>query len=156
MEEMLFFFLFLFFFCANISTTHKYSNHLQYSSFQIPQVSYSSTGAELSEKPRFGYFSRVVPPDNLQAQVMARVVSDHIADTNKICLLIGVALAFISLFLLTAVRRRGVWWHRFKSFLTMRPVMNMFVYGYQFLCAAREFLKILEGFWNRDSLNNNI
>ncbi|WKY04772.1 hypothetical protein Q1695_005634 [Nippostrongylus brasiliensis] len=42
--------------------------------FKIPQVSYSSTGAELSEKPRFGYFSRVVPPDNLQAQVMARVV----------------------------------------------------------------------------------
>lgn len=42
---------------------------------QIPQVSYSSTGAELSEKPRFAFFSRVVPPDNLQAQVMARVVS---------------------------------------------------------------------------------
>uniref|UniRef100_A0A8R1DP74 G_PROTEIN_RECEP_F3_4 domain-containing protein n=1 Tax=Caenorhabditis japonica TaxID=281687 RepID=A0A8R1DP74_CAEJA len=42
--------------------------------FKIPQVSYSSTGAELSEKPRFAYFSRVVPPDNLQAQVMARVI----------------------------------------------------------------------------------
>lgn len=42
--------------------------------FKIPQVSYSSTGAELSEKPRFAYFSRVVPPDNLQAQVMADVV----------------------------------------------------------------------------------
>ncbi|CAP37091.2 Protein CBR-MGL-3 [Caenorhabditis briggsae] len=41
---------------------------------QIPQVSYSSTGAELSEKPRFAFFSRVVPPDNLQAQVMARVI----------------------------------------------------------------------------------
>uniref|UniRef100_A0A0K0CYG9 ANF_receptor domain-containing protein n=1 Tax=Angiostrongylus cantonensis TaxID=6313 RepID=A0A0K0CYG9_ANGCA len=45
--------------------------------FKIPQVSYSSTGAELSEKPRFYYFSRVVPPDNLQAQVMARVVSSE-------------------------------------------------------------------------------
>ncbi|PAV63999.1 hypothetical protein WR25_00258 [Diploscapter pachys] len=42
--------------------------------FKIPQVSYSSTGAELSEKPRFAYFSRVVPPDNLQAQVMADVI----------------------------------------------------------------------------------
>ncbi|CAD6192799.1 unnamed protein product [Caenorhabditis auriculariae] len=42
--------------------------------FKIPQVSYSSTGAELSEKPRFAFFSRVVPPDNLQAQVMARVI----------------------------------------------------------------------------------
>ncbi|ETN68417.1 7 transmembrane receptor, partial [Necator americanus] len=58
--------------------------------FQIPQVSYSSTGAELSEKPRFGYFSRVVPPDNLQAQVMARVVREldwtyvhAIADTGS-------------------------------------------------------------------------
>ncbi|EPB80727.1 7 transmembrane receptor [Ancylostoma ceylanicum] len=58
--------------------------------FRIPQVSYSSTGAELSEKPRFGYFSRVVPPDNLQAQVMARVVREldwtyvhAIADTGS-------------------------------------------------------------------------
>ncbi|KAK6040791.1 hypothetical protein COOONC_21705 [Cooperia oncophora] len=58
--------------------------------FKIPQVSYSSTGAELSEKPRFGYFSRVVPPDNLQAQVMARVVRElewnyvhAIADTGS-------------------------------------------------------------------------
>ncbi|CAI5449478.1 unnamed protein product [Caenorhabditis angaria] len=42
--------------------------------FKIPQVSYSSTGAELSEKPRFQFFSRVVPPDNLQALVMAKVI----------------------------------------------------------------------------------
>ncbi|KIH60262.1 ligand-binding protein, receptor family [Ancylostoma duodenale] len=61
-----------------------------YNNFHIPQVSYSSTGAELSEKPRFGYFSRVVPPDNLQAQVMARVVREldwtyvhAIADTGS-------------------------------------------------------------------------
>nr|CDJ81180.1 Extracellular ligand-binding receptor and GPCR domain containing protein [Haemonchus contortus] len=58
--------------------------------FKIPQVSYSSTGAELSEKPRFAYFSRVVPPDNLQAQVMARVIREldwtyvhAIADTGS-------------------------------------------------------------------------
>ncbi|KJH51868.1 7 transmembrane receptor [Dictyocaulus viviparus] len=58
--------------------------------FKIPQVSYSSTGAELSEKSRFGYFSRVVPPDNLQAQVMARIVREldwtyvhAIADTGS-------------------------------------------------------------------------
>uniref|UniRef100_A0A914ZSR6 G-protein coupled receptors family 3 profile domain-containing protein n=1 Tax=Parascaris univalens TaxID=6257 RepID=A0A914ZSR6_PARUN len=43
--------------------------------FKVPQVSYSSTGAELSEKPRFEYFSRVVPPDNLQATAMAHLVS---------------------------------------------------------------------------------
>ncbi|KAE9421877.1 hypothetical protein Angca_005593 [Angiostrongylus cantonensis] len=67
-----------------------YPKMLIYLLFEIPQVSYSSTGAELSEKPRFYYFSRVVPPDNLQAQVMARVVRDldwtyvhAIADTGS-------------------------------------------------------------------------
>ncbi|CAK5049358.1 unnamed protein product [Meloidogyne enterolobii] len=44
-------------------------------SSQIPMVSYSSTGVELSEKPRFAYFSRVVPPDNLQAKAMAHLVA---------------------------------------------------------------------------------
>ncbi|CAD5226266.1 unnamed protein product [Bursaphelenchus xylophilus] len=43
--------------------------------FKIPMLSYSSTGVELSEKPRFQYFSRVVPPDNLQAKAMAHVVA---------------------------------------------------------------------------------
>ncbi|KAF7637034.1 G_PROTEIN_RECEP_F3_4 domain-containing protein [Meloidogyne graminicola] len=43
--------------------------------FKIPMISYSSTGVELSEKPRFAYFSRVVPPDNLQARAMAHLVS---------------------------------------------------------------------------------
>lgn len=42
--------------------------------FKIPMLSYSSTGVELSEKPRFAYFSRVVPPDNLQAKAMAHLV----------------------------------------------------------------------------------
>ncbi|VDD87151.1 unnamed protein product [Enterobius vermicularis] len=41
---------------------------------KVPQVSYSSTGAELSEKSRFQYFSRVVPPDDLQADTLARLV----------------------------------------------------------------------------------
>ncbi|EJW87629.1 hypothetical protein WUBG_01459, partial [Wuchereria bancrofti] len=43
--------------------------------FKVPQISYSSTGTELSEKSRFAYFSRVVPPDNFQATAMAHVVS---------------------------------------------------------------------------------
>uniref|UniRef100_A0A914C9U3 G-protein coupled receptors family 3 profile domain-containing protein n=2 Tax=Acrobeloides nanus TaxID=290746 RepID=A0A914C9U3_9BILA len=43
--------------------------------FKIPMLSYSSTGVELSEKPRFAYFSRVVPPDNLQAKAMAHLVA---------------------------------------------------------------------------------
>lgn len=42
--------------------------------FQIPQISYASTSTELSDKSRFEYFSRVVPPDNFQAQAMAEIV----------------------------------------------------------------------------------
>uniref|UniRef100_T1K821 G-protein coupled receptors family 3 profile domain-containing protein n=1 Tax=Tetranychus urticae TaxID=32264 RepID=T1K821_TETUR len=42
--------------------------------FQIPQISYASTSIELSDKSRFGFFSRVVPPDSFQAQVMVDIV----------------------------------------------------------------------------------
>ncbi len=41
---------------------------------QIPQISYASTSMELSDKSRFEYFSRVVPPDTYQSQAMAEVV----------------------------------------------------------------------------------
>lgn len=41
---------------------------------QIPQISYASTSAELSDKSRFEYFSRVVPPDNFQAQAIVEMV----------------------------------------------------------------------------------
>lgn len=41
---------------------------------QIPQISYASTSTELSEKSRFEYFSRVVPPDNFQAMAMVQIV----------------------------------------------------------------------------------
>lgn len=44
--------------------------------FQIPQVSYASTSTELSDKSRFEYFSRVVPPDNFQAQTMVEIVRE--------------------------------------------------------------------------------
>ncbi|XP_043493655.1 metabotropic glutamate receptor 6-like isoform X1 [Polistes fuscatus] len=42
--------------------------------FKIPQVSYASTSTELSDKSRFEYFSRVVPPDSFQAQAMVEVI----------------------------------------------------------------------------------
>ncbi|XP_046405665.1 metabotropic glutamate receptor 6 [Ischnura elegans] len=42
--------------------------------FKIPQLSYASTSTELSDKSRFEYFSRVVPPDNFQAQAIVEVV----------------------------------------------------------------------------------
>lgn len=44
--------------------------------FKIPQISYASTSVELSDKSRFEYFSRVVPPDNFQAQALAEIVRD--------------------------------------------------------------------------------
>ncbi|XP_071960232.1 metabotropic glutamate receptor 7-like [Antedon mediterranea] len=42
--------------------------------FQIPQISYASTSPELSDKMRFDYFLRVVPPDTFQSQAMFDIV----------------------------------------------------------------------------------
>uniref|UniRef100_A0A8V5GTV1 Uncharacterized protein n=1 Tax=Melopsittacus undulatus TaxID=13146 RepID=A0A8V5GTV1_MELUD len=41
--------------------------------FNIPQISYASTAPELSDPARYGFFSRVVPPDSQQAQAMVAV-----------------------------------------------------------------------------------
>ncbi|XP_060064901.1 metabotropic glutamate receptor 8-like [Ylistrum balloti] len=41
--------------------------------FKIPQISYASTSVDLSDKSRFEYFSRVVPPDSFQAQAMVDI-----------------------------------------------------------------------------------
>ena len=59
---------------ANILKLFKVKTNLekvpQNSSYhlQIPQISYASTSLELSDKSRFEYFSRVVPPDNFQVK----------------------------------------------------------------------------------------
>ncbi|XP_054272576.1 metabotropic glutamate receptor 1-like [Macrosteles quadrilineatus] len=45
--------------------------------FQIPQVGYSTTSKDLSDKSRFNYFLRVVPSDYYQAQVMVDIVRAH-------------------------------------------------------------------------------
>uniref|UniRef100_A0A4W5LWY0 Glutamate receptor, metabotropic 6b n=1 Tax=Hucho hucho TaxID=62062 RepID=A0A4W5LWY0_9TELE len=42
--------------------------------FAIPQISYASTAPELSDKSRYEFFSRVVPPDSYQAQAMVDIV----------------------------------------------------------------------------------
>ena len=42
--------------------------------FSIPQVSYASTAKILSDKSRFDYFFRTVPPDSLQARAMADII----------------------------------------------------------------------------------
>ncbi|XP_039287871.1 metabotropic glutamate receptor 1-like [Nilaparvata lugens] len=45
--------------------------------FQIPQIGYSTTSRDLSDKNRFNYFLRVVPSDYYQAQVMVDLVRTH-------------------------------------------------------------------------------
>ncbi|XP_005796968.1 metabotropic glutamate receptor 2-like isoform X1 [Xiphophorus maculatus] len=42
--------------------------------FQIPQISYASTSAKLSDKSRYDYFARTVPPDFYQAKAMADIL----------------------------------------------------------------------------------
>ncbi|KAL2091202.1 hypothetical protein ACEWY4_013465 [Coilia grayii] len=42
--------------------------------FDIPQISYASTAPELSDSNRYNFFSRVVPPDSMQAQAMLDIV----------------------------------------------------------------------------------
>lgn len=42
--------------------------------FHVPQISYASTAKVLSDKTRFEYFFRTVPPDSLQAQAMADII----------------------------------------------------------------------------------
>lgn len=45
--------------------------------FDIPQIGYSATSRDLSDKNRFRYFVRVVPPDELQAQAMVQIVQKY-------------------------------------------------------------------------------
>lgn len=45
--------------------------------FKIPQISYWSTSAELSDKNRFPFFFRIVPPDNYQVSAMMKFVTDQ-------------------------------------------------------------------------------
>ena len=42
--------------------------------FHVPQISYGSTAKFLSDKTRFDYFFRTVPPDLFQAQVMTDLI----------------------------------------------------------------------------------
>ena len=42
--------------------------------FRISQISYSSTAEILSDKTRFDYFFRTVPPDSLQAKAIASII----------------------------------------------------------------------------------
>ena len=42
--------------------------------FKIPQISYAATAEVLSDKSRFDYFFRTLPPDSLQARAIAAVI----------------------------------------------------------------------------------
>ena len=45
--------------------------------FNLPQISYASTARFLSDKTRFDYFLRTIPPDLFQAQVMVDIVVNY-------------------------------------------------------------------------------
>lgn len=45
--------------------------------FEIPQISYASTARILSDKSRYEYFFRTVPPDSLQARAIADLIYHH-------------------------------------------------------------------------------
>lgn len=45
--------------------------------FNMPQVGYSATSRDLSNKNFFKYFLRVVPSDKLQAQVLIDLMLAH-------------------------------------------------------------------------------
>ncbi|CAN0226067.1 unnamed protein product [Lampetra planeri] len=45
--------------------------------FNIPQIAYSATSIDLSDKSLFKYFMRVVPSDQLQAQAMLDIVKRY-------------------------------------------------------------------------------
>ena len=42
--------------------------------FHIPQIGYSATSKDLSEKSQYRYFLRVVPSDKLQARALLDIV----------------------------------------------------------------------------------
>ncbi|XP_070557629.1 metabotropic glutamate receptor 3-like [Ptychodera flava] len=58
---------------AYSSVTLQVANLLRL--FQIPQISYASTSAKLTDKTRYEFFARTVPPDNFQAKAMVEVIS---------------------------------------------------------------------------------
>ena len=45
--------------------------------FEIPQISYASTARVLSDKSRYEYFFRTLPPDSQQARAMADLIYHH-------------------------------------------------------------------------------
>eukprot|EP00800_Vazella_pourtalesii_P001277 TRINITY_DN11103_c0_g1_i1.p2 TRINITY_DN11103_c0_g1~~TRINITY_DN11103_c0_g1_i1.p2 ORF type:complete len:105 (+),score=24.70 TRINITY_DN11103_c0_g1_i1:450-764(+) len=45
--------------------------------FNIPQISYSSTSALLSDVNRYDYFFRTVAPDNFQASAMLDIINNY-------------------------------------------------------------------------------
>jgi hypothetical protein len=57
---------------ASSSIALQVQNLLQL--FSIPQIGYSTTSKDLSDKARFSTFMRVVPSDYYQAQVMIDIV----------------------------------------------------------------------------------
>jgi len=80
--------------------------------FKLPQVSYASTTPDLSDKSKYDYFVRTVPPDNYQARAMVDVVH---------------ALNWSSVF---AVSSEGIYGDRgIREFITGARAVNICIAG---------------------------
>ena len=80
--------------------------------FKLPQVSYASTTPDLSDKSKYDYFVRTVPPDNYQARAMVDVVH---------------ALKWTSVF---TVNSEGIYGDRgIREFITEARAVNICIAG---------------------------
>ena len=80
--------------------------------FKLPQVSYASTTPDLSDKSKYDYFVRTVPPDNYQARAMVNVVH---------------ALKWTSVF---TVNSEGIYGDRgIREFITEARAVNICIAG---------------------------
>lgn len=66
--------------------------------FNIPQVGYSATSTDLSRKDLYKYFLRVVPSDELQAQVLVDIVLHFNWTFISTVYTKGMSLQFVSIF----------------------------------------------------------
>lgn len=83
--------------------------------FNVPQMGYSATSKDLSDKSLYKYFLRVVPSDKLQARAMLDIVLHFnwtyistVYTEGKLIWIkyVGVLMATVSIFILSDVRRR--------------------------------------------------
>ena len=105
---------------ASSSIALQVQNLLQL--FSIPQIGYSTTSKDLSDKARFSSFMRVVPSDYYQAQVMIDIVKFYnwtyistVHTGNDFRNHEKLKLSYFSRWELRAVRHSSISWTRWKK-----------------------------------------